>query len=109
MKKILYTQFQNIDDVIANLAQKKEIKRAITRSNLYKFWDKVVGEKFSQHSKPYSMLKGSVMVVACETPIVAQELTLRKMQILSKLKPYVQSLNMKLTDIRFDPKKWMEN
>lgn len=109
MKKILYTQFQNIDEVIANLAEKKEIKRAITRSNLYKFWSKVAGEKFAQHSKPYSMLKGSIMVVACETPIVAQELTLRKTQILTKLKPYVESLNIKLTDIKFDPKKWIEN
>lgn len=109
MKKILYTQFQNIDEVIANLAEKKEIKRAITRSNLYKFWSKVAGEKFAQHSKPYSMLKGYVMVVACETPIVAQELTLRKTQILTKLKPYVESLNIKLTDIKFDPKKWTEN
>lgn len=109
MKKILYTQFQNIDDIIADLSEKKEIKRAITRGNLYKFWNKVAGEKFAQYSKPYSMLKGSIMVVACKTPIVAQELTLRKFQIMTKLEPYLKSLNMKVTDIKFDPKKWVED
>ena len=109
MKKILYTNFQNIDDIIAELAQQKGIKRAITRNNLYKFWSKAAGEKFAQNSKPYSMLKGSVMVVACKTPTVAQELMLRKTQIISKLKPYLESLHMQISDIKFDSKKWVED
>ena len=108
MKKILYTQFQNIDDIIADLAQKKEIKRAITRSNLYKFWHNVAGEKFAAYSKPYSMLKGNIMVIACKTPIIAQELLLRKPQLLKKLQPYLKSLKMKVEDIKFDTKKWTE-
>ncbi len=108
MQKILYTNFQNIDDLIAQLAQQKDIKRAITRNNLYKFWAKVVGEKFAQNSKPYSMLKDT-MIVACKTPIVAQELLLKKMQIIAKLKPYTESLHIKLSDIKFDSKKWIEN
>ena len=84
------------------------IRKALTRSNLYKFWTKVAGEKFAKNSRPYSMLKGSIMVIACETPIVAQELMLRKNQLLVKFKPYVESLHMRLTDLRFDPKKWQE-
>ena len=107
MKKILYTNFQNIDEIIADMMKNAAIKKAVTRSNLCKFWRKVAGEKFAQNSKPYSMTKGSVMVIACETPAVAQELLLRKTQLLVKFKPYVESLNMKLTDLRFDPKKWV--
>ena len=109
MKKILYTKFQNIDELLAQMAKDKDISRAITRNNLYKFWIKVAGEKFAQNSKPYSMLKGSIMVVACESPIVAQELMLRKNLILEKLKPYTESLKIKVNDIKFDPKKWVEN
>jgi predicted nucleic acid-binding Zn ribbon protein len=109
MKKILYTKFQNIDDLLGQMAKNKDIHRAITRNNLYKFWSKVAGEKFAQNSRPYSMLKGSVMVVACKSPIVAQELMLRKNQILEKLKPYTDSLNIKVNDIKFDPKKWVED
>ncbi len=108
MKKILYTKFQNMDEIIAKLMEKAEIRKAITRSNLCKFWNKVAGEKFAQNSKPYSMIKGSIMVIACKTPIVAQELMLRKTQLLVKFKPYVESLNMKLTDLRFDAKKWVD-
>ena len=51
---------------------------------------------------------GSVMVVACENAIVAQELTLRKAQILAKLQPYTKSLKMNVKDLKFDPKKWCE-
>ena len=108
MQIILYTQFQNIDDIIADLAQKKDIKRALTRNNLYKFWHTVAGEKFAANSKPYSMLKGNIMVIACKTPTVAQELLFRKSQILNKLQPYLKSLHIKVEDLKFDTKKWTE-
>ena len=96
MKKILYTKFQNIEDIIADLAKHAAIRK------------KVAGEKFAEQSKPYSMIKGSIMVIACKTPTVAQELMLRKTQLLVKFKPYVESLDMKLTDLKFDAKKWIE-
>lgn len=108
MKKILYTKFQNVDEIIAEMMKHAAIRKAITRTNLCKFWEKVAGEKFAQNSKPYSMMKGSIMVIACKTPVVAQELMLRKTQLLVKFKPYVESLNMKLTDLKFDAKKWVE-
>lgn len=108
MKKILYTKFQNMDEIIAKLMERAEIRKAITRSNLCKFWGKVAGEKFAQNSKPYSMIKGSVMVIACKTPIVAQELMLRKNQLLVKFQPYAESLNIKVKDLKFDAKKWVE-
>ena len=109
MKKILYTKFQYIDELIAQLGEQKEFKRAIRRSNLYKFWAKVAGEKFAKYSKPYSMLKGNIMVIACKTPTVAQELVLRKNELLAKLKPYTESLKMNVTDLKFDSKKWSDD
>lgn len=109
MKKILYTKFQNIEDIIADLAKHAAIRKALTRANLCKFWKKVAGEKFAEQSKPYSMMKGSIMVIACKTPTVAQELMLRKTQLLVKFKPYVESLDMKLTDLKFDAKKWVDD
>ncbi|MBO6256946.1 DUF721 domain-containing protein [bacterium] len=109
MKKILYTKFQYIDELIAQLGEQKEFKRAIRRSNLYKFWAKAAGEKFAKYSKPYSMLKGNIMVIACKTPTVAQELLLCKTQLLNKLKPYTESLKINVTDLKFDSKKWSED
>ncbi len=106
MKKILYTDFVGTDSIIEKMLEEKEIRKAITRNNLYKFWGKVAGAKFAQKSRPYSMLGGGVMVVACENGIVAQELMLKKTQILVKFKPYLDSLKIKVTDLKFDPKKW---
>lgn len=105
MKKILYTDFVSTDTLIEELLEQKEFKKAITRSNLYKFWEKVAGEKFSKRSRPYSMM-GSVMVISCENAIVAQELRLRKAQLLEKLIPYLKSLKLNVKDLHFDPKKW---
>jgi hypothetical protein len=31
------------------------------------------------------------------------------MQIIAKIKPYTESLHIKLSDIKFDSKKWIEN
>ena len=106
MKKVLYTDFVSTEEIISEMLEIKEIKKALTRSNLYKFWGKTVGEKFAQKSRPYSMMGGGIMVVACENAIVAQELTIRKNQILVKLQPYTKSLKMNVKDLKFDPKKW---
>ncbi len=108
MKKILYTNFQNMDEIIGDMMKDPAIKKAMTRTNLYKFWKKVAGEKFAKNSKPYSMTKGYVMVIACKTSAVAQELMLKKTQLLVKFQPYVESLNIKLNDLKFDVKKWVE-
>jgi hypothetical protein len=107
LKKVLYTDFVTTESLVEEMfGDNKEIKKAITRNNLYKFWGKVAGEKFAKRSKPYSMLGGGVMVVACENAIVAQELTLRKSQLLAKFEPFLKSLKMNVKDLRFDPKKW---
>ena len=106
MQKILYTDFEGIDTIIGEMLQSTEIKKAITRNNLYAFWKKAVGEKFAQNSRPFSMMGGGVMVIACKNSIVAQELLMRKSQILTKFLPYIESLKIKVKDLKFDPKKW---
>ena len=98
-----------MDDLIAQLSEDSQLKKAITRSNLCKFWTKVAGEKFSKYSKPYGLRKGSIMVIACKTSTVAQELLLRKTQLLVKYKPYTESLGIKISDLVFDTKKWVED
>ena len=106
LKKVLYTDFVGTDTIIAELLEDKTFKKAMTRSNLYKFWAKAAGAKFAAKSKPYSMMGGNVMVIACENSIVAQELMLKKTQILVKLQPYLKSLKLNVRDLKFDAKRW---
>ena len=106
MKKILYTDFEDVGSIVETMLTSKELKKAITRNNLYKFWTKVVAKKFSDKSKPYGMLGGGTMIIACQNAMVAQELVLQKSQILEKFQPYLKSLHIKVNDIKFDCKKW---
>lgn len=106
MKKVLYTDFEGVDTVIDSMMDNPQLKKAITRTNLYNFWDKILPSKFKNKSKPYSMQYGGVMVIACENHIVAQELSLHKVILLKKFEPYLKTLKMRVTDLKFDPKKW---
>ncbi len=125
MKKILYSNFEGIDNILASMLDdtskskknnddefsnntKNLIKKAINRNTLYKFWKKAVGEKFGELSYPYGMAPQYTMIIACKNAIVAQELLLRKHEIIEKLAPYTKSLKITVRDLKFDPKKWDE-
>lgn len=107
-KKILYSDFEDVASIVNTMMSSKDMKKALTRSNLYKFWDKIVGKKFSDKSKPYSMMGGGTLIIACANSSIAQELMLQKPQILAKFQPYLKSLHLKVTDLKFDQKKWEE-
>lgn len=107
MEEILYTDFKGIDGLISEMMKNdKVLQKAMKRSNIYKFWSKVVGKPFDEKSKPYGMFGKNTMVVACENAAVVQELTFRKKQIIKKYAPYVKPLNIEIKDIVFDVKKW---
>ena len=110
MKEILYTDFKGIDKLIGDMLKNDEVlKKAMKRSNLCKFWSKVVGKPFDEKSKPYGMIGENTMLIACENSAVVQELTLRKKQIIKNYAPYVKPLNIDLKEIVFDVKKWTPN
>ena len=106
MKKVLYTDFEGVDSVISSMMDNPHLKKAIARTNLYNFLDKILPQKFKNKSKPYSMLPGGLMVIACENPVVAQELSLYKVILLKKFEPYLKTLKMRVNDFKFDPRKW---
>lgn len=106
MGKVLYTDFEGVDTIISSMMDNPQLKKAVARTNLFNMWDKILPEKFKNKSRPFSMLPQGVMVIACESPVIAQELSLRKILLLQKFQPYLQSLKIKVSDLKFDPKKW---
>ena len=109
MSKVLYTDFEGIETIISSMMDNPQLKKAITKTNLFKFWESILPEKFKNKSKPFSMLPGGIMTVACKNPVVAQELSLHKIMLIKKFEPYAKSMNMKVVDLRFDPKRWSED
>lgn len=106
MKKILYTNFESAGEIVASLLENKDIKRAVTRSNLYTFWKKIVAPKYKDRSRPWGMGGNGLMIIACENSIVAQELAMSKAALLSKLVPYMKTLKIRVSDLKFDVKRW---
>ena len=107
MGKVLYTDFEGIDSVIESMMDNPQLKKAVTRTTLFNFWDKILPAKFKGKSRPFSMLPKGVMVIACENPVVAQELSLYKVILMKKFEPYLKTLQMRVNDLKFDPKKWV--
>ena len=108
MSKVLYTDFEGVEDIIGSMMDNPQLKKAITRTNLYKFWDGILPTKYKGKSRPYSMLPGGIMTVACQNPVVAQELSLHKIMLIKKFEPYAKSLKMRVVDMKFSPKNWSE-
>ena len=106
MGKILYSDFEGIDTVIDSMIDNPMLKKAVKRTTLFKFWDSILPDKFKNKSRPFSMLPKGIMVIACENPVVAQELSLYKVILMQKFAPYLKSLNLNVNDLKFDPKKW---
>ena len=94
MKKVLYTDFEGVDTIIDSMMDNPQLKKAITRTNMYNFWDKILPQKFRGKSRPFSMLPKGVMVIACENPVVAQELSLYKVILMKKFEPYLKTLKI---------------
>ena len=107
MGNYLYTDFESIETIIGSMMDNPQMKKAVARTNLFKIWDSILPEKFKQKSRPFSMLPGGMMVVACQNSVVAQELSLYKIMLLNKFEPYAKTLNMNVKDFKFDPKKWV--
>ena len=96
-----------MDYLVESMMDNPMLKKAVARTTLYNFWDKILPQKFKNKSKPFSMLPGGVMVIACENPVVAQELSLYKIMLMQKFEPYLKTLQLRVKDLKFDPKKWV--
>jgi len=70
----------------------------IKHSTIFSFWDSVVGAKFSKFTKPYA-IKYSKLYVSAKSPVLAQELSLYKTKILSKVNSYSKPLGIEIKDI----------
>jgi predicted nucleic acid-binding Zn ribbon protein len=106
-KKILYSDFVDTETIISSMITSSELQRAIKRKTLFNMWTKIIGNKFAQKSKPYS-LSGRTMIIACKNSVIAQELQLQKQQIIKKAEPYLKALKIKINDMKFDTKRWVD-
>ena len=109
MKKILYSEMSSLGSAMESLLQNPVIRSGMKKSTLFKFWDKVVGKKFEGHTKISSLNSignKTVLVVACESAVITNELMMYKNKLLQKINEYSNPLGIEIDDINFSHKIW---
>ena len=106
MEKILYSDFENVEDILSSLKRKLQPKKQSKVLTLFFAWREIAGEKLAKFSKPIGLTKDKTLIVACKNAMISQELYLNKNRILESVKFYAQNLQLKVEDISFSHKIW---
>ena len=82
-----------------------KVGQIIKHSTIFSFWNNIVGAKFANYTKPYS-IKFNKLYVSAKSPVVVQELNLYKTKILKNINSYSMPLGIEITDIIFSYKNY---
>lgn len=99
-------RFTNLSSVLNKVVSKYGIDKRLKEHTLMTTWEHLVGEPWSSLSKPVFFDYERNLVVAVRDSSVAQELSLRKLQILKSLTAMARSLGVSLKGVRFDIKSY---
>ena len=106
MRKILYSNFENIGDILSELKKKIQPKKQSKVLTLFLTWREIVGNKLAEFSRPVGLSKDKTLFVACKNSMISQELYLNKTRILKSIQFYAKNLQLTVEDIRFSHKIW---
>ncbi len=108
MKKINYSNFEMLEDVIKAMDFNYSDESAKTKEILSECWEKTIGEKISKLSKVYDYSTDNMLTVICSDSFVANELYFKKDTIVSIMNKKIEETGIEIKDIKFDYKKWKE-
>lgn len=83
------TDFALIKGILAKALAGKGLDKKIDRYEFILHWDKIVGEKLAEVSRP-EYISRRALIVRVMHPVWAQELTFMKAHLLRKLVPYLK-------------------
>lgn len=94
----------SVDQVLNKLVGKLGLDRRLKEHAFLSLWPTVVNSQLAAKSRPLFIDSQSIIVIAVKEAAVAQELSLMKTELLNKLRPLGQGLNIPVKGIRFDLK-----
>jgi len=108
-EKLYGDNFSSLGEIIEDsITNNPRYELALKCSTLFGFWGQIVGPKFEKFSRPINLVGGKLSVV-CKSPVIVQELTMFKSDLLEKISKFATPLNLKVTDFIFSYKNWEEN
>ncbi|HMO21054.1 MAG TPA: DUF721 domain-containing protein, partial [Candidatus Melainabacteria bacterium] len=97
-------KFSSLSTVLSRVVNKYGIEKRLREHTFMSMWSHVVGEPWASLSRPVFFDYERNLVVAVKDSAVAQELSLRKHDILTNLHKMARSVGINLKGLRFDIK-----
>lgn len=94
----------SIDSVLTKLVGSLGLDKRLKEHALLSLWPLMIGEVFADKSRPLFLDYEGNLVIAVKDASVAQELSLLKPAIISKMRMAAQSMGLKVNGMRFDLK-----
>lgn len=109
MKKIKYSEFESINDIIKQFDFKYDSSKENNKSMFFCLWEDIIGEKIASVSTPVELTEKAILKISCANSFVANELFMQKKNLILLLKEKAQELNLEIKDLMFDYKSWAAN
>lgn len=109
MKKIKYSDFENINDIIQQFDFNYDAPKEDGKLLLFNSWESLVGSKIASVSMPIELTEKAILKISCANSFVANELFMQKQNLMTLLKEKAQELNLEIKDLMFDYKNWAAN
>ena len=108
MKKLNYSNFELLEDIIGSLSFDYSQDRVEILNKLSEIWVDIVGYKCSQKSKVLEVSDDNILTVVCADSFVANELYLRKDNLLKSMckKIAEQGIKLEVADLNINYRRW---
>lgn len=97
-----------VDTVLDSLLNKLGLDKRLRERCLMDLWPSLVGDFFGERTRCLFIDSENQLVVAVKDASVGQELSLRKREIVTRLKACAQGLNLVVSGLRFDMKAYYQ-
>ena len=104
MKRLNNSNFELLEDIIKNLDFNYDPSHNQTLEKLSCYWNDTIGNKISKFSKVLEISDDNILTVICADSFIANELFFEKEKLIKKMNEKVQSMGIKIKDIKFDYK-----
>ncbi len=109
MKKVKYSDFESIQEIIGQIDLKYDQSIENNKSLLFEEWQNIIGEKISSLSKPVELSDKNLLKISCANSFVANELFMQKQNLIIIINEKAKEYNLKVRDLIFDYKNWKQN
>lgn len=108
MKRLNYSNFELIEDVISELKFNFSENEAERLNKLADIWVEVVGNKFSQFTKVLEVSADNKLTIICSDSFVANEIYLKKDDFLGFVREKIveQGIEIEIVDLNINYRRW---